>query len=1039
MFIHTRQYTYTFDKWVPEIVAAVADATYTASYTSTTNEYTVTFDSVGGTQIASQTVPYGQKATKPADPSKPSADGHYYDFKFWTLNGQEYDFNSEVVANITLVAEYTVTDYSAPVIVIDGEKTLSIAAGESVTLPTVTAHDFRGQSLEVEFEDEFGGSTISNGVFTSKVAGDHVITYYTEDETGEPATDSVTVTVVPANAESFVVTSQENVPANITTFGTYKENFQKGTNAPYFKSLVDGNHAAYISGTSEAISGNSLVFNAKDIIGSQYALFGKVINDVILRETQVTYTISFDYKAINSDGCFNGLYFSPSYDTAGGAMGKDTKLSAQVGQVVHFEETYSRFVFPAEPTNCYLRIFNHNPSDTNVDSYVAIDNIVVTAKEETQISYVSPTTEQLLAEGGFTWNMSDKAAEISNTAFIAVNELEDATMKSAIQASEFFGENVVKVKGSSDHQMRSLNKNNVITGKVLEVTFWFYSVRDLGAIIFMGCNGGNTTVSGDNISTEVISGNIKKTTAKMNLASYSNVDVVNFYGTNPADEIYIGRITAKLYDYVPPQEVIDKPEAYIPTTAEIEAGYTWDMNTKFIDFDNSEYVDVANMEDATAKAAIQGNSTFGANVLRFKGGKMLLGVGKNNLTAGNIFTLDIDYYNISDAFSYFIVFGDGNSNYTQPSSAYSREVVSGNFKHFHFSVQLTAEMLQLDTILTTYSGTTEMLIGKVTVKCEEPEETFTDYAPTAAELEAGFTWEIGSANKHMGFSACNEVTKVSKISDSTIKGELSATGATYVDHVTLGEGANAIITGLSSSNVANGKEFTIVLEYYEVTAVQYFLLGGSGVAVQKESISGHLKRVTYNYKPTASFNYFSLYNTGEVYLYSAYAKVAAYEAPQDQTPSGHTIGEQISVYQSGDAWVSTNKNGYVVSNYDNGIENLSSLEGMGTAPKRIDITNPSGLVEISQGHSTQIEVGVKYKIVVCFYNVDYDGNMYIYGDNNQFWQVPGFESYTGYHKYEYEITPTATCNWLCLYSSTNTKSGTVYLGDIYVEVLALAS
>lgn len=1034
----TAQYTYTFDTWVPALAVATADATYTASYSSTVNRYTVTFDSVGGTTIAPVTVEYGQTVAKPSDPVRPREGDHFYDFTHWALNGQEFDFTTPITQDITLVAQYQVTNYVAPVIEIAGSQTtFSVNAGESLNLPEVTAHDYKNRPLEVEFEDEFGGSSIKNGVFTSKVAGEHVITFYAEDEFDELGTNSITVTVVPAAAESFAVAANENVPANITSYGTYKENFQKGVNSPYYKSLVDGTKSAYISATSEAISGNSLVFNAKTIIGSANALFGKVINDVVRRETQVTYTIEFDYKAINEGGSFNGLYFSPSYDTAAGAMGKDTKLNAQVGVVSHFSETYSRFVFPGEPTNCYLRIFNHNPSNTSVDSYVAIDNIVVTAKEETQITYVSPTTEQLTAEEGFTWNMADKTAEISNTAIVAVNELSDP-LKSAMAASEYFGSDVIQIKGSSDHQMKSLNGNNVIAGKILEVTFWFYSVKDLGAIIYMGCNGGNPTITGDNISTTVIEGNIKKTTAKLLLNSYAGVDVVNFYGTSANDEIYVGKINAKIYDYVPPQEVIDKPTATIPTTAQLEAGYTWNMVDNFIDFDNSEYIDVSAMEDATAKAAIQGYSDFGANVLRFKGGKMLLGVGKNNLTAGKIFNLTIDYYNVSDAFQYLIVFGDGNSNFTQPSNAYTKEVITGNFKRFSFSVLLTADMLQLDTLLTTYNGNCEMLIGKVTVSAEEPEETFVDYTPTTAELEAGFTWEIGSANHHLGFSSCNEVVKVEKISDATIKGELSGKG-TYVDHVTLGGGANAIINGLGGANVPDGKKFTIVIEYYEVAAVQYFLLGGSGVGATVETISGHLKRATYSYEPTSSFNYFSLYNSGEVYVYSVYVKLDAYVAPQNQTPNGHTVGEQITVYQAGGSWVSTNKNGYVVTDYDGGIDNLASLEGMGSAPKKIEITNPSGLIEISQGHSTELEIGVTYKLIVYFYNVDYDGNMYIYGDNNQFWQVPGFESQTGYHKFEYNVTPSATCNWLCIYSSTNTKSGTIYMGSVIAEVVSLAS
>ena len=112
------------------------------------------------------------------------------------------------------------------------------------------------------------------------------------------------------------------------------------------------------------------------------------------------------------------------------------------------------------------------------------------------------------------------------------------------------------------------------------------------------------------------------------------------------------------------------------------------------------------------------------------------------------------------------------------------------------------------------------------------------------------------------------------------------------------------------------------------------------------------------------------------------------------------------------------------------------MEGMGTAPKKIDITNPSGLIEISQGHSTQLEGGVTYKLVAYFYNVDYAGNMYINTDNGQFQQLPSFA--TGYHKYEVQFKQTAVGNWICLYSGTNTESGTVYMGNIYVEVVAIS-
>ena len=63
--------------------------------------YTVTFDSNGGSAVTAQSIEAGQKATKPADPTK---DG--YDFKGWTLNGSAYDFNTAVNGDITLVATW---------------------------------------------------------------------------------------------------------------------------------------------------------------------------------------------------------------------------------------------------------------------------------------------------------------------------------------------------------------------------------------------------------------------------------------------------------------------------------------------------------------------------------------------------------------------------------------------------------------------------------------------------------------------------------------------------------------------------------------------------------------------------------------------------------------------------------------------------------------------------------------------------------------------------------------------------------------------
>lgn len=67
----------------------------------TKKEYTITFDSNGGSGIKSKTANEGSKVSKPNEPQR-----NGYKFICWTLNGNEYDFDKEVNENITLVAKW---------------------------------------------------------------------------------------------------------------------------------------------------------------------------------------------------------------------------------------------------------------------------------------------------------------------------------------------------------------------------------------------------------------------------------------------------------------------------------------------------------------------------------------------------------------------------------------------------------------------------------------------------------------------------------------------------------------------------------------------------------------------------------------------------------------------------------------------------------------------------------------------------------------------------------------------------------------------
>lgn len=81
----------------------LADLTLSAHWRAypSAKVFTVSFDTAGGSKVASQKVEDGAKASRPADPTRSG-----YSFDGWYKGGSKYDFSTPVTADVTLTARW---------------------------------------------------------------------------------------------------------------------------------------------------------------------------------------------------------------------------------------------------------------------------------------------------------------------------------------------------------------------------------------------------------------------------------------------------------------------------------------------------------------------------------------------------------------------------------------------------------------------------------------------------------------------------------------------------------------------------------------------------------------------------------------------------------------------------------------------------------------------------------------------------------------------------------------------------------------------
>lgn len=147
---------YTFEGWFDnnafdgDVYVAInpnrmSDLTLFAKFT--VNEYTITFDEAGGTNVDSITQDFATSVTKPTDPTRV---GHT--FQGWLLEGQAFVFSTMPVNGANLVASWQINSYAVTLNVNGGDalttSNFDVEYDSSLTLvtPTRTGYQFNGWS-----------------------------------------------------------------------------------------------------------------------------------------------------------------------------------------------------------------------------------------------------------------------------------------------------------------------------------------------------------------------------------------------------------------------------------------------------------------------------------------------------------------------------------------------------------------------------------------------------------------------------------------------------------------------------------------------------------------------------------------------------------------------------------------------------------------------------------------------------------------------------------------------------------------------------
>ena len=190
-------------------------------------QYTVTFNTDGGSTIGAVQVSDGSPVAQPADPTKAG-----YTFVKWQLDGSDYDFNSAVTGNIMLNAVWAYKGIES-ISLNESEHMTWVGNSDFTLTPTYSPSDVITKAVTWSSNNESVAIVNNDGIVHAVGAGTATITCTITDQydTKKTATCEVTVAaceMTTDNIYSMTVTGYNSSTGNANLDRLWNENTENG-------------------------------------------------------------------------------------------------------------------------------------------------------------------------------------------------------------------------------------------------------------------------------------------------------------------------------------------------------------------------------------------------------------------------------------------------------------------------------------------------------------------------------------------------------------------------------------------------------------------------------------------------------------------------------------------------------------------------------------------------------------------------------------------------------------------------------------------